>query len=202
MFSYLEGKIAYKKTDHFVIDVNGLGFRINCSSAMLSRIPAQGERTLVYTYMVIREDMVALYGFPTQEELSMFEMLLTVSGVGPKVAGAMVGTLEPPAFALAVISSDIALLSSVKGLGKKGAERIIVELKDKMKGMTSVGGKSLFTPAQTENGEAGSKFNEACSAMAVLGYTPSEANQAVSAVFDQNLSLENIIKSALKELLR
>lgn len=202
MFSYLEGRIAYKKTDHFVIDVNGLGFRINCSSAMLSRIPAQGECTLVYTYMVIREDMVALYGFPTQEELSMFEMLLTVSGVGPKVAGAMVGTLEPPAFALAVISSDIALLSSVKGLGKKGAERIIVELKDKMKSMTSDRGKSLFTPAQTGIGETGSKFNEACSAMAVLGYTPSEANQAVSAVFDQNLSLENIIKAALKELLR
>ncbi|MHB1453598.1 MAG: Holliday junction branch migration protein RuvA [Saccharofermentanales bacterium] len=202
MFSYLEGKIAYKKTDHFVIDVNGLGFRINCSASMLSRIPSQGERTLVYTYMVLREDLVALYGFPTQEELAMFEMLLTVSGVGPKVAGAMVGTLEPSAFALAVISSDIALLSSVKGLGKKGAERIIVELKDKMKGMTSVNGKSLFTPAHAGTGEAGSKFNEACSAMAVLGYTPSEANQAVSAVFDQNISLENIIKAALKELLR
>jgi Holliday junction DNA helicase RuvA len=202
MFSYLEGKIAYKKTDHFVIDVNGLGFRINCASSMLSRIPAQGERTLVYTYMVIREDMVALYGFPTPEELSVFEMLLTVSGVGPKVAGAIVGTLEPTSFALAVISSDIALLSSVKGLGKKGAERIIVELRDQMKGVSFDGGKSSFSAAGGSRPEAGSKLNEPCSAMAVLGYSPSEANRAISAVFDPDLPIEAIIKAALKELLR
>lgn len=111
------------------------------------------------------------------------------------------GTLEPSTFALAVISSDIALLSSVKGLGKRGAERIIVELKDKMKGVAFDGGKSSSMPVSAGGAETG-KFNEACSAMAVLGYTPSEANKAISAVFDPNLSLENIIKAALKELLR
>jgi holliday junction DNA helicase RuvA len=201
MFSYLEGKIAYRKTDHFVLDVNGLGFRINCSATMLLRIPPQGERTRIYTYMALREDNVSLYGFPTPEELAMFEMLLSVSGIGPKVAGAIVGTLEPSTFALGVISSDVALLASVKGLGKKGAERIIVELKDKIKGIHADPGASSIAAALTGN-DSGPVYNEACSALSVLGYTPSEANQAVSRIFRPDMTIENVIKAALKELLR
>ena len=121
MLSFLKGKIAYKKSDHFVIDINGIGFRINSVLALTAKLPEAGHEVLVYTYMVVREDMIALYGFLSQEELAVFEMLLGVSGVGPKLAGAIAGTLEPSVFAVAVISSDTELLSSVKGLGKIGA---------------------------------------------------------------------------------
>ncbi len=203
MFSYLKGKITYKKNDHFVIDVNGMGFRINSVLPLTARLPEQGQEALIYTYMVVREDMVALYGFPSQEELAVFEMLLGVSGVGPKLAGAISGSLEPSVFAFAVVSSDIALLSSVKGLGKKGAERIVVELKDKIKGTTlenafpgnkEINGKGKDSPART-------KFSEACSALVVLGYSAGEANRAVTSVFDDAAEIETIIKLALKELI-
>ncbi len=202
MFAYLEGTIAYKKADHFALDVNGLGFAIRCSSAMLARIPAQGERARIYTYMAVREDNVSIYGFPTLEEHAMFVMLLTVSGVGPKLAAAIAGTLEPSAFALAVISSDIALLSSVKGLGRKGAEKIVVELKDKIKGIRFDGSKAPAAPGELPEPAAGAKFAEACTAMTVLGYTPAEAHRAVSAAYAPDAPLEVIIKSALRELLQ
>ena len=203
MFSFLKGRIAYKKSDHFVLDVNGLGFRINSVLPLISRLPDSSQDVIIYTYMVVREDMVAMYGFPTQEELAVFEMLLGVSGVGPKLAGAISGTLEPSVFAVAVVSSDIALLSSVKGLGKKGAERIVVELKDKIKGASfenvstrNLAGDNIFS---SETGR--SKYNEACSALVVLGYSANEANSAVTAVYNDEIGVEQIIKLALKELI-
>lgn len=201
MFSYLKGIVSFKKSEYFVLDVNGIGFKINCSPGMLARVPARGEETIIHTYMVVREDMTALYGFITQDELSMFEMLLGVTGVGPKLAGSITGSLEPSLFAMAVLNADVSLLSSVKGLGKKGAERIIVELKDKIKGSSfeppDSGGASVLRSGAAED----SKYKEACSALVVLGYSSSDAASVVSKVYEQDLSLENIIKAALKELI-
>lgn len=202
MFAFLNGTIAFKQIDYFVLDVNGVGYKIFCAPAMLARIPAQGTHAKIYTYMVVREDMISLYGFPTPEEQSMFEMLLSVSGVGPKAAALVTAGIEPSRFALAVLSSDTALISSVKGIGKKGAERIILELKDKLKGMT-FDNESISQSITTGNRlETNSKFSEACSALVVLGYSATEANQVVSKVYSDSMGIETIIKEALKQLIR
>ena len=202
MYAYLSGVIAYKQTDYFVLDVQGVGYKIFSAAAMLARIPLQGDKAKIFTHMVVREDLIALYGFPTQEELSMFEMLLAVSGIGPKVASGIVASIEPTRFAMAVLSSDTALVSSVKGVGKKGAERIILELKDKLKGIDfreeGKSGIHLSGGAQP----TGSKYAEACSALVVLGYSAYESNQIVTRVFRDELAVEEILKLALKELVR
>lgn len=202
MYAYLSGTIAYKQMDYFVLDVQGVGYKIYCAPVLLARIPPQGEKAKVYTHMVVREDLIALYGFPTQEELSMFEMLLSVSGIGPKVAGAIAATLEPTQFAMAVLTSDIALISSVKGVGKKGAERVILELKDKLKGVSFQEEGRPASAVLKGTTPTSTKFGEACSAMVVLGYSAYESNQSVSKVFRDELPLEEIIKLALKELIR
>ena len=204
MYAYLNGTIAYKQMDFFVLDVLGVGYKIFCAPVLLARIPAQGEKAKVFTHMVVREDLIALYGFPTQEELSMFELLLSVSGIGPKVAGAIAATIEPAQFALAVLTSDIATISSVKGVGKKGAERVILELKDKLKGVVfqDEGKTGTVAPKGSKSAAASTKYSEACSALVVLGYSAFESNQAVSTVYRDERALEDIIKLALKELIR
>lgn len=202
MYAFLNGVISYKKSDSFVIEVNGVGYKIFCAPALLDRIPSQGEQAKVYTYMVVREDAISLYGFPTQDELSMFEMLLAVSGIGPKVAGTIAAHIEPTRFAMAILASDIGLISSVKGVGKKGAERIILELKDKLKGMAFSDESRAGEIASTVNKPIAAKYSEACSALVVLGYSANESNKVVAKVFNENDGIEDIIKSALKELLR
>jgi len=204
MYAYLNGVIAYKQTDYFVMDMQGVGYKIFCAPALLARIPASGEKAKVYTHMIVREDLIALYGFPTQEELSMFEMLLSVSGIGPKVASAIAANIEPARFAMAILSSDTALISSVKGVGKKGAERVILELKDKLKGIAFPveGIAGTIDTNGKQCGSIGTKYAEACSALVVLGYSAYEANQVTMKVFDENATIENILKSALKELMR
>ncbi|MHB1484811.1 MAG: Holliday junction branch migration protein RuvA [Saccharofermentanales bacterium] len=202
MYAFLNGIIAYKKADNFVIDVNGIGYKIFCAPALLDRIPSQGEQAKVYTYMVVREDAISLYGFPTQDELSMFEMLLTVSGIGPKVAGTVAAHIEPSRFAMAILASDVGLISSVKGVGKKGAERIILELKDKLKGISFNDDSRTGVAATTGIRPGAAKYSEACSALVVLGYSANEANKVITRVYNEKDGIEDIIKSALRELLR
>ncbi len=203
MYAYLSGVVAYKQTDYFVLDVQGVGYKIFSAAAMLARIPLQGEKAKIFTHMVVREDLIALYGFPTQEELSMFEMLLSVSGIGPKVASGIVAGIEPTRFAMAILASDTALISSVKGVGKKGAERIILELKDKLKGIDfREEGKIFGAKAYTGTQPGDSKYAEACSALVVLGYSVYESNQTVTRVFRDELAVEEILRLSLKELVR
>lgn len=204
MISHLKGNLIAKKTDYFIVDVGGVGFKVNAAQGIISGLPSVGNEVEVFTYLVFRQDYIGLYGFLSQEELSVFEMLLTVSGVGPKLAGTISGTLEPHTFAIAVLAADIPLLTSVKGLGKKGAERIVIELKDKIKKSNIANGHKY--PDTIEGNVISSdflntKYNEACSALIVLGYTSIDADRAVRKVFDEDTSLENIIKSALKELI-
>ncbi len=202
MYAYLCGSIAYKQTDYFVLDVQGVGYKIFCAPVLLARIPPQGDKAKVFTHMIVREDLIALYGFPTQEELSMFEMLLSVSGIGPKVAGTIAATIDPTHFAMAVLTSDIALISSVKGVGKKGAERVILELKDKLKGVVFQNEEKTGAAPLKGMPATGTKYSEACSALVVLGYSVFESNQTVAKVFRDELAIEEIIKLALKELIR
>jgi len=201
VYEYFEGTVLYKKEDYFVLNVNGAGFKIFCAAPMISRIPSQGNSAKVYTHLVVREDVLALYGFTNYEELSMFELLLTVSGIGPKVAGLLTAGIEPSKFAVAVLSSDISLIREIKGIGKKGAERIILELKDKLKGVSFDDETKSFTADANINEDAQNKYKEACSALTVLGYSPSESGKAVGRVYSEEKNIEEIIKLALRELM-
>ena len=151
----------------------------------------------VYTTLYVREDVMALYGFSTREELKMFELLRTVSGIGPKVAVSVLSSISPSNFALAVITDDIKTLTKVQGVGKKTAQRMILELKDKIK-------KEQLTSLAVDQSEISdmdgksSKRTEAVNALMVLGYTASEAEKAVLAAYSEDADLELIIKDALK----
>lgn len=203
MYAYIRGEIITKKEDFIVIEAGGIGYKIYCHPPMQDRFGKTGDKALVHTYLYVREDIFALYGFPSQEEHDMFILLLQVSGIGPKVALAIVAQVAPSEFALSVITGDVKRLTQVKGVGKKGAERLILELKDKLKGFAFDNddfskGSEAFAVA----GDSGSVcVQEAISAMMVLGYSPVDAKKAVLSVFSEDLSIEEIIRKALKALL-
>lgn len=203
MYAYIKGEIVHKAPEYLILENNGIGYKVMSSSGLMSSFPAIGETAKAYTYYYVREDQISLYGFPTQEELSMFELLLTVSGIGPKVACNITGSLNPGQFAVAVVSGDTRALTSVKGIGKKGAERMILELKDKLKGRdmagddTNAGGVDVFTSEAS-----GSVTMEAVSALMVLGYSSNEAMSAIRVVNNNDISLEDLIRLSLKQLVK
>lgn len=201
MYEFIEGKISYKTTDYFVIEANNIGYRVHCAPPMLAGIPKPGETTRVFTSLIVRDDSHTLYGFKDREELFMFEMLLSVTGIGPKVASLIVANIEPSKFAVAVLTSDVSLISQIKGIGKKGAQRVVLELKDKLKGISFDNDEKEMLNIQNAGKNLENKYREACSALAVLGYSPSQAASAVSKVYDENVEVEKIIKLALRELM-
>ena len=134
MYAYIKGTFVSARGDNIVIENNGIGYKIYMPLMLQGRIGHIGDEVCVYTYHYVREDLIALYGFPEPEDQDMFELLLTVSGVGPKSAIGVVEVLRPSELAVAVLQGDIKKICSVKGLGKKSAERIVLELKDKLKG--------------------------------------------------------------------
>lgn len=157
------------------------------------------QKVTLYTYFYVREDAMNLYGFLTQEELGMFELLITVSGVGPKAAMAVISAVSPSKFGLAVITDDVKSLVKAQGIGNKMAQRIILELKDKIKKEQLA---DIGKPETVAVGKENSRVSEAVSALMVLGYTALEASKAVSAVYSDEMDLESIIKGALKGLAR
>lgn len=199
MYAFIRGKIVSRQIDSLVIENQGIGYRIFAAPELLARFPARGETALIHTWLYVREDQLALYGFTSVEELNLFELLLTVSGVGPKVASTVVGTFSPGQFAMAVLAGDAKSLTQVRGIGRKGAERLILELKDKLKGADLPEGVSAGTvvPAAGQPIQA-----EAASALVVLGYSGPEAARAVAAVAEQAGGLEDMIRLALRQLMR
>ena len=199
MYAFIRGKIVSRQIDSLVIENQGIGYRIFAAPELLTRFPARGETALVHTWLYVREDQLALYGFTSVEELNLFELLLTVSGVGPKVASAVVGTFSPGQFAMSVLAGDAKSLTQVRGIGRKGAERLILELKDKLNGADLPEGAASGTVV-TAAGQ--SIQNEAASALVVLGYSGPEAARAVAAVVEQASGLEDMIRLALRQLMR
>lgn len=201
MYAYIKGSLALKSNDYVVVEANGVGYKISTSLSTIDRIGAVDEIVKLYTYLHVREDNMSLYGFGTQEELGMFELLISVSGVGPKVALSIISSIAPSKFGLAVITDDTKTLTRAQGVGNKMAQRIILELKDKIKKEQLVavnGGKEELKQGDGDN----SKVSEAVSALMVLGYTPLEASRAVAAVYSEDMELETVIKGALKGLAR
>ncbi|NCC76909.1 MAG: Holliday junction branch migration protein RuvA [Clostridia bacterium] len=203
MYAYIRGKLVAKTIDSLIIETQGIGYRLQAASSLLDRFGPVGEEITAYTHLYVREDIFALYGFPSQEDVGLFELLLTVSGVGPKVASNVVGSVTPSQFALAVITGDTKTLTQVKGIGKKGAERMILELKDKLKGSDWGGDTGSLTSAAASGVQLPQGVeNEAISALLVLGYSGVEASRAVQAVQAPGLAVEELIRLALRQLVR
>jgi Holliday junction DNA helicase RuvA len=200
MYAYIRGKLEAKGGDYIIIDAGGIGYKVFTSLSTLEAAGQTGNEFKAFTHLYVREDVMSLYGFATQEELGMFELLLTVSGVGPKAALALLSAVSPSKFGLAVITDDAKTLTRAQGIGAKMAQRIILELKDKIKKEQL----ALNTGAGFEKAAVGgnSRQSEAISALMVLGYTMVEANRAVAAVYSEELDLESIIRNALKGLMR
>ena len=197
MFYYLEGTVAHIETNLAVVDVNGVGYACFTSLNSLASVKI-GEKARFFTYTYIREDAFNIYGFVTVEELNCFKMLISISGVGPKAAMTVLSTVAPEQLALAIISEDENLLTSVPGIGKKSAQRIILELGDKMRkerGITAAGQPGASVGF-------GSILSEAESALAVLGYGRSEIASAMKGIKTDGARVEDIIKAALKNLTR
>ena len=198
MLASVEGTVGAVTLDSVVIEVGGLGYRVFAAPAVLaSAVP--GSRLKLHTYHLVREDQQALYGFRNAEELGFFNLLLTVTGVGPKVALAIVGSKPTPDLQLAIMAQDQAVLVSIPGIGKKLAERIIFELKEKV----TAAGVAVSADAAVAGAEAGE--GEVVAALQALGYSLSEARVASRAAIAEagvGSSLEDRVKAALRSLVR
>ncbi len=201
MFAYIKGTLEIKGNDSIIVDAGGIGYRIYTALSTINSIGQIGAQVKIYTHYHVREDFVALYGFSTMEELGMFEMLITVSGVGPKAAISMISTLSPSRFALAVVSQDTKSLTKAQGIGSKMAQRIILELKDKISKEQLTDTKLSGDGISVEIGND-SALSEAVSALMVLGYSSFEASNSVSSVYVEGMGVEELIMKALKSLSR
>lgn len=199
MFHHIKGTVFHVDPNRVVLDNGGVGYSINTSFFSASAVK-KGEEALFYTYLHVREDAMELYGFATEEELSCYKMLTSISGVGPKAALAILSVVTPEKLALCVISEDEKALTKAPGVGKKLAQRIILELKDKLaKSQLSVSGSAGVELPQPEvnMGSAG----EALAALTVLGYGRSEAAEALKGL-DESLPVEELVRQCLKKLMR
>ena len=207
MLAYIKGTLEMKMTGYVVIDVGGLGYKIYMSDVGIENIGKIGDTVKVHTYYKVREDDISIFGFNTLEELKMFELLISVSGVGAKTALAMLAVCEPTEFALAIVSEDVKTLTTIPGIGPKSAKRIILELKDKIK--TSQEAEAI--KAQIENKDKtqtiiqkaimeNSRIEEATTALQVLGYNKKEIEKAFEKIDVKDLKTEELIKKALKIL--
>lgn len=199
MYAYIHGKLAFKGLHYVIVETAGVGYKIFTSGATLAKIGTQNDTVKIYTHLHVKEDEMSLFGFSSQEELSMFELLITVSGVGPKVALAMLTAISPSRFSLAVITNDAKTLTQAQGVGIKLAQRIILELKDKLeKEQKNAALEDTVMPIDCYD-ETG-KMTEAVKALGVLGYSVQEANMAVSKVYAEDKDVEKIIFEALRGL--
>lgn len=200
MIAYINGTLERRAESYIIIETGSIGYQIFVSPATLAKLPRTGERVKVFTYFSVKEDGVSLYGFASAEEQEMFHKLLTVSGVGPKGALGFLSQLTPQEIILAIISEDVKTLSKAPGVGRKTAQRVILELKDKFKTEDALSlGEEVQGIVETSVG-GDAKF-EAIDAMTALGYSRSEAARAVNAVAAEGMSTEDILKAALKKMI-
>lgn len=190
MIGFLEGRVAGRDGDGCFLAVNGVGYRVLCSGHTIAALPRDGAVTRLWTHTHVREDALALYGFAAEAEQRMFEALIGVSGVGPKVGLSVCSAFTPQAFRAALAADDAAAIATVPGIGRKTAQRIVIELKDRF---TAGAGADV----------RGSARSEAVAALETLGYSPGEAREALAmASVEPDAPVEQVLKSALKVLAR
>ena len=208
MFYYISGKLAHLDPTFAVVDAGGVGYKLTISgsthAAMSHRLTvSEPPEVKLYSYMAVREDGVELFGFASEEELSSFKLLITVSGVGPKAALSILTQLTPQKLAIAICTEDKKAIAKANGIGPKTAARIVLELKDKLKQQTVFeGDEAISLDEATDLGGSSSKRKDAEDALAVLGYSRSEASSVLRTIDTQNLELDEIIRQALKKLMR
>ncbi len=193
MIGRLQGKLVHKEAPALVVDVNGLGYELEAPMTTFYDLPAAGEPVLLYTHLVVRDDAHLLYGFLREAERRLFRSLLKVNGVGPRVALAILSGLTTEEFSNCVLSEDVARITCVPGIGRKTAERLIVEMRDKVQ--TSSGAMDV---SKQDHGRAQNPAGEAVSALMALGYKPAEASRLVRMVETDGRGTEDIIRQALK----
>ena len=201
MFAYIKGILEEKSTNYVVIEVGGIGYKIFMSNMSINDIGELGQIVKIHTHYYVREDNISLYGFLSREELKMFELLLSVSGVGAKSAITMLSNITPAGFACAIISNNVALLKKIPGIGPKTAQRIILELQDKLKKeqeLTSSCEVDL-PKANVVNTET---VDEAIQALQILGYNKKEIEKAFEKIANLDVSVEELIKKGLSILAR
>ncbi len=199
MYAFIEGKVCEKNAGELVLLAGGVGYQINCSMNTLAAAPALGETMRCYTYLSVREDAMELFGFASREEKRMFLSLTGVSGVGPKMALALLGSMPLKELNLAILLGDVTALSRAPGIGKKTAQRIALELKDKVsqEDVSAVASGASVAPLQSMAADC---VTEALEALQALGYTPAEARNAVQSVRDQSDKTDELIKLALRSM--
>lgn len=199
MIALLTGNIAYKSPDHIILDVNGVGYRVLIPFSTYYELPEEGGAASLHIHTAVREDAIQLYGFRTRLEKSFFQLLIMVSGVGPKLARDILSNIQPGQLAQAIIHGDLAKLSSIPGIGKKTAERLVLELKDK------VGKLELATEPSFEAREipADDVIEDVLSALLNLGYKDAQVRKALAALdATGGASVEVLLKQALKILMK
>lgn len=206
MFAFIEGLLEYIEDDFCVIDAGGFGINIYISGRTAMTLPAIGEHVKLYTYTAVREDAISLYGFDSREDLNLYKRLISVNGVGPKVGLALLSAMDSDSIRLAIINEDTKMLASAQGVGSKTAQRIVLELKDKIK-MTDdavINGIINNNPAATvatNDKSTTSEMKDAISALVALGYSQTDSRKAVLSIDNvENMDSSEILSASLKKL--
>jgi Holliday junction DNA helicase RuvA len=198
MISHLNGTLEHIDKNHVVVDVGNVGYHINVPTSVLSRLPRVGEIVKFFTYQVVKEDEISLYGFLSKGERSLFSLLLTVNGVGPKASLAILSSFPIDRLVAAITQGNVDLISTVPGIGKKTSQKLVIELKEK------VAKAYAIKPADMAIGIQGDApvVSDAISALIALGYSPREARDAIlkSSIDLSSQDVEDVIKQALKAL--
>ena len=197
MIAFIEGKVAEKSPGELVINAGGVGFSLMCSNSTLADAPATGENWRCYTVMNVREDAMELFGFSTKQERAMFRGLCTVTGVGAKTALGVLSGLPLRDLSIAIATGDVTALSRAPGIGKKTAQRIVLELKDKIEQADVNAAAGTSAPVSAP---VGSAQQEAQAALQALGYTSAEAARAINLVRDQAQTTDQLIMLALRQI--
>ena len=200
MYAYIKGELAEINTDHIVIEAGGIGYQVFISLQTFDYLPSVGENLKIYTYLYLREDAMILYGFLTKDDLELFKLLISVSGIGPKGGLAILSTLEADDLRFAILSGDAKAISKAPGVGGKTAQRVILELKDKLSLEDAFEAKTEHVQKNAA-AAGGSVKNDAVMALTALGYSSTESLKAVSAVeITADMDVEEVLKAALKHL--
>lgn len=200
MYAYIKGSLEEKGTNYVVIENGNIGYKIFMSNMSINEIGDLGTKVKVYTHYYVREDNISLYGFLSHEELKMFELLLSVSGIGAKSAIAMLSNITPAGFAVAIISNNVALLKKIHGIGPKTAQRIILELQDKLKAEQELTKQEQQEEIKIVNNNE--NVEEAMQALQILGYNKKEIEKAFEKIANTDVSVEELIKKGLSILAR
>ena len=198
MYAFIEGQVCEKTNNSLVLLAGGVGYLLSCSMATLNAAPKTGDVMRCHTWLSVREDAMELFGFATKEEKQLFLMLIGVTGVGPKMALALLSTLSVSDLRLAIVMEDEKAISRAPGVGKKIAQRIAMELKDKLGQFESVGSASASPVAAVP--AAADNFAQAIAGLTALGYTPAEARDALSKVPNKEAPVDELLRLALRSM--